>query len=143
MLTAVQELSEACVPDTGYCSRVFYGKPVSKSRGARGTICLFEPNAVVGYEITKRSRVHGFLFRTLESSDPIAYGLAGVRPGVQLLISTFTRRQLERLEELLQLLSEPPDMLRQASDSLLLRAALPIFGRQPVDLIASGLRDFY
>lgn len=141
MLTAVQELSGQSGLDTGYRSRLFYGQPLSKTAGARGPISLFEPNVLVGYEVVRGSRVHGFLFRTLEKSDTTAYALAGVRPGVQLLISTFTRRQLSRLEQLLWMLSVPPSLLQSASDGVLLRAAIPIFGRQSVDQIASAFRN--
>jgi hypothetical protein len=139
MITAVQELTGQDNRDHEYRCHVIYGKPCSRVNGERGPIWLFEPNTLVGYEVVLNRRVYGLVFRTLAEPDPSTHCLAGVQPGVRLLVTASTERQLARLKELLSLLNErtvdPPSI----PDVLLLRAASALISREPVALIVAAL----
>ena len=141
IVTAVQEHAQGQVPHLEYHSRIICGSPLRRKHGERGPIHLFEPETLVAYELTVGTRGFGFVFRTLAQPDRFACALAGVRPGVRLLISAVGTGQLARLNDFLRVVDRPAGSLQQVTDEFLLRAGSCIFSRRSIAQVVAALRN--
>ena len=108
--------------------RIVHGAPTAVVTGPRGPIALFAPGRLVAYSVRRETTSRLYVFRTGPLPGGAGAAIAGVQPGVKLLLATHSKAAIVRVGNLLAWLARnkhDPDSL---SDGFWLRTAGAIGG---------------
>jgi hypothetical protein len=138
MKTAVQLRSGDGTAGRVRCA-IVYGPPHASVPGRLGPVAIFEPGAIVAYEVSGGRRARLFVFRTLVVDDRLAATVPGVWPRVRLLAALRTAGRARLAARLFAYLLRSGRCPCGMPDAFYVRVGAVLAGRLPRQKVLRSL----